>query len=86
MARQVGLFDIDERLRRLSDIGDQLGVLAAVVDFEIVRPDLVAAPNYSDAPRGGAPSTARNTSSALPLRKSMIGNLCQTSFNSSATG
>ena len=45
MTRQPGLFDIDERLRRLSDIGDQLEAFAAVVDFEMFRPDLVAALN-----------------------------------------
>ena len=55
MARQVGLFDIYERLRRLSDIGDQLEAFAAVVDFEIFRPDLVAALNYSDGAKGGRP-------------------------------
>ena len=31
MTRQPGLFDVDERLRRLSDIGDQLEAFAAVV-------------------------------------------------------
>jgi transposase, IS5 family len=55
MARQPGLFDVDERLRRLSDIGDQLEAFAAVVDFEMFRPDLVAALNYSDGSRGGRP-------------------------------
>jgi transposase, IS5 family len=55
MARQPGLFDVDERLRRLSDIGDQLEAFAAVVDFEMFRPDLVAALNYSDGARGGRP-------------------------------
>jgi transposase, IS5 family len=55
MARQPGLFDVDERLRRLSDIGDQLEAFAAVVDFEMFRPALVAALNYSDGARGGRP-------------------------------
>jgi transposase, IS5 family len=55
MARQPGLFDVDERLRRLSDIGDQLEAFAAVVDFEMFRPDLVAALNYSDGTKGGRP-------------------------------
>jgi transposase, IS5 family len=45
MARQPGLFDIDERLRRLSDIGDQLEAFAAVVDFEMFRPELNASTN-----------------------------------------
>jgi hypothetical protein len=39
MTRQPGLFDVDERLRRLSDIGDQLEAFAAVVDFEMFRPE-----------------------------------------------
>jgi hypothetical protein len=55
MARQPGLFDIDERLRRLSDIGDQLEAFAAVVDFEMFRPELVTALNYSDGTKGGRP-------------------------------
>lgn len=55
MARQPGLFDVDERLRRLSDIGDQLEAFAAVVDFEMFRPALVAALNYSEGARGGRP-------------------------------
>jgi transposase, IS5 family len=55
MARQPGLFDIDERLRRLSDIGDQLEAFAAVVDFEMFRADLVAALNYSGGTKGGRP-------------------------------
>lgn len=55
MARQPGLFDVDERLRRLSDIGDQLESFSAVVDFEMFRPDLVVALNYSDGAKGGRP-------------------------------
>ncbi len=31
MARQPGLFDVDERLKRLSDIGDQLEAFSTVV-------------------------------------------------------
>ncbi len=31
MKRQPGLFDVDERLKRLSDIGDQLEAFSAVV-------------------------------------------------------
>ena len=40
MAVQPGLFDLGERLRRPSDIGDQLEGYAAAVDFERFRPDL----------------------------------------------
>lgn len=52
---QVGFFDVDERLARLSDIGDQLEAYAEVVDFEMFRPDLVKSLNYADGARGGRP-------------------------------
>ncbi|WP_343896007.1 transposase, partial [Roseibium denhamense] len=55
MMSQPGFFDVDERLKRLSDIGDQLEAYALVVDFEIFRPDLVEALNYSDGSKGGRP-------------------------------
>jgi transposase, IS5 family len=55
MAGQVGLFDVDERLQRLSDLGDQLEAFATTVDFEIFRPELEAALAYSDGSRGGRP-------------------------------
>lgn len=42
MAVQPGLFDVEARLRRLSDIGDALEAYAAAVDFELFRPDLEA--------------------------------------------
>jgi transposase, IS5 family len=52
---QPGFFDIDERLKQLSDLGDQLETFAAAVDFEIFRPELEQALNYSDGARGGRP-------------------------------
>ena len=55
MATQPGLFDVEERLRRLSDIGDQFEAYAAVVDFEIFRADLEAALGYADGAKGGRP-------------------------------
>lgn len=55
MAKSPGLFDVDERLRRLSDIGDQLEAYASVIDFEIFRPDLDKALAYSDGAKGGRP-------------------------------
>lgn len=55
MAKAPGLFDVEERLQRLSDIGDQLEAFAAVVDFEIFRADLIAALGYSDGAKGGRP-------------------------------
>lgn len=56
MARQAGLFDVEERLRRLSDIGDQLEAFSSVVDFEMFRPDLEVALNYGDGAKGGRPA------------------------------
>ena len=53
MAGQAGFFDVDERLRRLSDLGDQLLAFVRVVDFEIFRPGLAKALTYS----GGRLST-----------------------------
>lgn len=35
-----GFFDVDERLKRLSDLGDQLEAYGRVVDFAAFRPDL----------------------------------------------
>jgi len=55
MARAPGFFDVDERLKRLSDLGDQLEAFAATVDFEIFRPELEAALAYSDGTKGGRP-------------------------------
>ena len=55
MGRQPGLFDTDERLRWLSEAGDPLERLSAVVDFELFRPELEAALKRSDGVKGGRP-------------------------------
>ena len=55
MRVQPGFFDIDERLKRLSDLGDQLEAFAGAVDFEIFRADLVKALAYSDGSQGVRP-------------------------------
>ena len=55
MRGQAGFFDVDERLKRLSDLGDQLLAFAAAVDFEIFRPELTRALAYSDGSQGGRP-------------------------------
>jgi IS5 family transposase len=55
MRGQRGLFDVDDRLKRLSDLGDQLEAFRAAVDFEIFRPDLETALAYSDGAQGGRP-------------------------------
>jgi transposase, IS5 family len=56
MKEQVGFFDVDERLQRLSDLGDQLEAYAATVDFEIFRSLLEAALAYADGVKGGRPA------------------------------
>src|SRR3981081_4610782 len=53
MRRQAGFFDVDNRLKRLSDLGDQLEAFEAAVEFEAFRPELNAALTYSDG--GGRP-------------------------------
>ena len=50
------IFDVEERLQRLSNIGDQLEAYAAVVDFGLFRPDLETALGYSDGSKGGRPA------------------------------
>jgi IS5 family transposase len=55
MLGQPGLFDIDERLQRLSHLGDHLEAFAAAVDFEMFRADLISASGYSDGAHGGRP-------------------------------
>jgi IS5 family transposase len=55
MRGQSGFFDVDERLKRLSDLGDQLETYAGTVDFEMFRRDLEAALAYSDGAQGGRP-------------------------------
>ncbi len=55
MRGQGGLFDVEERLKRLSDLGDQLLAFAAAVDFEIFRSELTQALAYSDGSQGGRP-------------------------------
>ena len=55
MAVQVGFFDVDDRLKRLSDLGDQLEAFATAVDFEVFRRDLETALAYSDGTKGGRP-------------------------------
>ena len=53
--QQTGFFDLDDRLKRLSDIGDQLEAYSAVIDFEMFRAELEAAVNYGDGSKGGRP-------------------------------
>ena len=55
MGQAPGFFDVDERLKRLSDLGDQLEAFTAAVDFEVFRPELETALAYSDGAKGGRP-------------------------------
>ena len=55
MGKQPGFFDIDERLTRLSDLGDQLEGFRAAVDFEMFRDALDQALAYADGVQGGRP-------------------------------
>ena len=43
MRGQPGFFDIDDRLKRLSDLGDQLETFRSVVDFGLFGSELNAA-------------------------------------------
>lgn len=52
---QPGFFDIDERLARLSGLGDQLKAFSRAVDFEVFRPALEAALSSSASSKGGRP-------------------------------
>ena len=40
MRGQPGFFDVDDRLKRLSDLGDQLEACQAAMDFETFHPQL----------------------------------------------
>ena len=55
MGRQPGFFEVEDRLKRLSDLGDQLETFARAVDYEQFRPALDAALAYADGTKGGRP-------------------------------
>lgn len=55
MRGQPGFFDVDDRLKRLSGLGDQLEGFQAAVDFELFRGELERALAYSDGSQGGRP-------------------------------
>jgi transposase, IS5 family len=55
MRGESGFFDVDERLQRLSDLGDQLLAFSKVVDFEVFRAELTRALAYTDGSQGGRP-------------------------------
>ena len=47
MSGLPGFFDFDDRLKRLSDLGDQLEAFGRAVDFEMFRDDLSTALGYT---------------------------------------
>ena len=55
MRGQLEFFDLDDRLKRLSDLGDRLEAFRAAVDFELFRAELNVALSYSDGSEGGRP-------------------------------
>lgn len=54
--KQSDLFDIEERLARLSGLGDQAEAFSRTVDFEIFCSNLNKALSYSDGSKRGRPS------------------------------
>ena len=59
MRGQPGFFDIDDRLKRLSDLGDQLEAFQSAVDFKLFRSELNAALSYTDRTEGGRPPSTQ---------------------------
>src|SRR3954452_1028866 len=55
MGRQPGFFGVEDRLKRLSDLGDHFEAFAAAVHCERFRPTLDAALSYADGSKGGRP-------------------------------
>jgi transposase, IS5 family len=55
MGRPAGFFDVEDRLAGLSKKGDDLERLAAVVEFELFRPELERAVPRADRSKGGRP-------------------------------
>mgnify|MGYP003365271588 CR=1 FL=1 len=53
--KQLGFFDVEERLARLSGLGDQLEAFSRTVDFEIFRSNLDKTLAYADGSKGGRP-------------------------------
>ena len=58
MRGQPGFFDIDDRLKRLSDLGDQLEAFRSAVDFELFgRNQVRRSATRTERKAGGHPST-----------------------------
>ena len=55
MLEQAGFWDLDERYARLSEAGDPLEKLDALVPWEVFRGALARALKRSDGAKGGRP-------------------------------
>ena len=55
MPKGAGFWSVEERLRELSEQGDPLEKLVAIVDFELFRPVLDEALGRMDRSKGGRP-------------------------------
>jgi len=53
--KQLGFFDVEERLARLSGLGDQLEAFSRTVDFDVFRLHLEQALAYPAGSKGGRP-------------------------------
>jgi hypothetical protein len=54
--KQIGLFTEEDRLSRLSSMGDPLERMAATVDFKMFIPILRKLPRNEVSPLGGRPT------------------------------
>ena len=57
---QLGFFNLDKRYQRLSENGDPLVKLAALINFEAFRPKLATALKLSDGSNRGRLTTTRS--------------------------
>ena len=79
--RQAGFWDVEHRLRQLSERGHPLEKLAATVDFEIFRAELVAAPCPRHPSKGGRPALIAVLKFRMLVLQAMHGlSLAQTEF------
>jgi transposase, IS5 family len=81
VGRQLGFWDVEHRLRQLSERGDPLEKLASTVDSEIFRAELVAALGPRDRAKGGRPSFDPVLKFRMLVLQAMHGpSLAQTEF------
>jgi hypothetical protein len=73
MVQQPGFFNMSDRLRELSAKGDDLGRIAAQVDFQQFRPQLERALPRSDGSEGGRPGFDRVLMFKVLLLQAMHG-------------